>query len=146
MSRNEPTTLSTFPAELILRILKAFNVERDPKLDHLNAELDQITSVCLGLTCKVLYKIHKSLHPDPIKLHGSEQFPAEFSLATRLRSWMPSELVYNHVVEKFVTAERDNKINLEENRKDAERWKSISQARTMIMDAMQCSVSLERDI
>lgn len=140
---HEPANLSNLPAELVLKILESFKVERVPNLNDerdliletcnsLNATLDHITSTCLGLTCKALYKIHTSLHPQPLKLRGGDNFPPEFSLATRLRSWMPSGLLYNRVVDKFVTPERDREINLEENRKEVAKWRSISQAETMM--------------
>jgi hypothetical protein len=144
VTHRERACLSNLPAELVLKILESLKVERDAisydvpdrvlgTSNYLNASLDHITSTCLGLTCKALYKIHKTLHPQPLRLRGGDNFPPEFSLATRLRSWMPAGLVYNRITDKFVTPERDTEINMEENRKEVARWRSISRRQMMLV-------------
>jgi hypothetical protein len=97
------TTISSLPTEIQLKIFK---------------NLDRVSSVCLGITNKKLYTIHKDLHPK-VPVIAAYLYPkGGIRLFGLLKEWMketglfwsPSEL-------KFVTLERREEIRSHSPRK-----------------------------
>lgn len=88
-------TLVAFPTDILFGLHKA---------------LGRITSACLGLTCKMLYAIHKAVY-GKVSLHGGDEFfGGGIPLHQLLQSWMPPQLQYSIFVRKFITWEREIKL------------------------------------
>ncbi|KAF4631094.1 hypothetical protein G7Y89_g7034 [Cudoniella acicularis] len=87
--------LTTFPPEVHLRIF-----------DFL--QKDAVTAICLGLTCKKLYKIacrRVRLHCCIIQKCGKSECRCK-PLHILLLNWVPQGLVFDHFAHKFVALER----------------------------------------
>ena len=72
---------------------------------------DPVVSTCLGLTCKTLYRIHRTFHGKvPLTEITAGFTPYAYNdrlLSTHLKDWIPAELVYdNRFTHKFITKER----------------------------------------
>jgi hypothetical protein len=69
--------------------------------------LDAIDSTCLGLACKKLYKIHRSIHgtvslwTGGYACHWYTGAPI-CGLGVTLKDWFPADLHYNWVLAKYV--------------------------------------------
>ena len=73
--------------------------------------LDQITSTCLGLTCKAFCRIHKSIRG---KAHLQRPSPGDeisnYLLVDLLSTWKPLGVAYCSSINKFVTLEQLEEI------------------------------------
>ncbi|PMD23573.1 hypothetical protein NA56DRAFT_715998 [Hyaloscypha hepaticicola] len=93
---SETTTISSLPTEIQLKIIK---------------NLDRVSSVCLGITNKKFYDIHKELHPKVPLIAAHLYTKGGMRLFGLLKEWMKEAgLLWSASELKFVTPERREEI------------------------------------
>jgi len=113
--------------------IQLMSIPTDPHLD-LFKQLSPITSACLGLTCKVFYGIHWSLHGKVGLEEEDEQ--SNSCLAFSLQSWIAPLVLSGHAgIPKFIPVEAV-KLQREEFPKEerlaiAEYWERVKAARRL---------------